>query len=229
MTARSLATLLFPLPWLAATAPVSPPEPFVFATVRYASGNWDAAPLVPSNLIHSIARYTAIPVAREGVIVDLGGRELFRHPFVFLTGHLPVQFTARESRNLLEYVERGGFLFIDDHNSDVDGAFHRTVTAEIARLFGPGALQEIPHHHELYRTFFVFDEGPPTTGHELSGWGDGIVHDHLYGVTVDGRVGLLYSTKDYSSEWNYHAENKRFMAVDNTRMGVNIIVYALTR
>ena len=26
---------------------------FVFATLRYASGNWDSAPLVPSNLIHS--------------------------------------------------------------------------------------------------------------------------------------------------------------------------------
>jgi hypothetical protein len=48
-------------------------------------------------------------------------------------------------------------------------------------------------------------------------------------VMQGGRISLLYSSKDYSSEWNYHPESKRFNAVDNTRFGVNIIVYALTR
>ena len=46
---------------------------------------------------------------------------------------------------------------------------------------------------------------------------------------MGGRIGVLYSNKDYSSEWSYHADNKRFLAVDNTRFGVNILVYALTR
>ena len=45
----------------------------------------------------------------------------------------------------------------------------------------------------------------------------------------DGRIQVLFSNKDYSSEWNYHPDNKRFSAVDNTRFGVNIVVYALTR
>ena len=46
---------------------------------------------------------------------------------------------------------------------------------------------------------------------------------------MGGRIGVLYSNKDYASEWNYHADNKRFLGLDNTRFGVNIIVYALTR
>ncbi len=203
-------------------------SPFVFATVRYESGNWDSAPLVPPNLIHSVAQYTGIPVAPEGVVVDLAGPELFRYPFVFFTGHIPVRFSAAESRNLREYVERGGFIFIDDHNHDIDGAFHKTVTAELARIFGAGSLRQIPNDHELYRAFFNFD-GPPTTSHELSGWGDNLIHEHLYGIEVAGRIGVLYSNKDYASEWNYHPENKRFLAIDNTRFGVNVIVYALTR
>jgi hypothetical protein len=203
-------------------------EPFVFATARYESGNWDSAPLVPANLIHSIAQYTSIPVAPQGVTVDLASPELFRFPFVYMTGHLPVRFSPQEAANLKAYVERGGFVFIDDHNHDVDGAFHRTVTAEIRRIFGAGALAQLPNDHELYRAFFHFD-GPPTTTHELSGWGDGLIHEHLYGVVVNGRIGILYSNKDYSSEWSYHAVNKRFLSIDNTRFGVNIIVYALTR
>lgn len=205
------------------------PEPFVFATARYESGNWDSAPLVPSNIMHSVAQYTAIPVASQGAAVDLASPELFRFPFVFLTGHLPVRFTRQESENLRAYVQRGGFVFIDDHNHDVDGAFHKTATAEIARVFGPGALQPIPNDHELYRAFFRFPDGPPTTSHELNGWGDNLVHEHLFGVVVNGRIGLLYSNKDYASEWNYHARNKRFQSLDNTRFGVNVVVYALTR
>lgn len=204
-------------------------EPFTFATAKYASGDWDSAPLVPANLIHALAQYTTIAVAPEGVTVDLSSPELFRYPFLYLTGHLPVRFDEGESRNLKAYVERGGLLFIDDHNHDVDGAFHKTVTAELARIFGPRALKALPNDHELYRTFFHFEDGPPTTSHELNGWGDGLIHPELYAIEHNGRIGVLYSNKDYSSEWNYHADNKRFLAVDNTRFGVNLLVYALTR
>lgn len=218
---------------VASARPATPaevePRPFVFATARYASGNWDSAPLVPSNLIHSLARYTEIPVAPEGVVVDLASSAVLEHPFLFLTGHLPVRFDDAESRNLRLFVERGGFIFIDDHNHDIDGAFHRTVTAELARIFGQDALRQLPNDHELYSAFFRFDDGPPTTVHELNDWGDGLIHEHLLAIEVDGRIAVLYSNKDYSSEWNYHAANKRFLAVDNTRFGVNILVYALTR
>lgn len=204
-------------------------DPFVFAMLRYESGDWDSAPLVPANLIHSLARYTDIPVAPQGVVVDLSSPELFGYPFVYLTGHLPVRFTEAESRNLRAFVERGGFVFIDDHNHDIDGAFHKTAVAELTRIFGPRAFRQVPNDHEIYRAFFRFPDGPPTTSHELNGWGDNLVHEHLFGVEVDGRIGVLYSNKDYSSEWNYHPENKRFLSVDNTRFGVNVLVYALTR
>ena len=214
---------------LALVAASARPEPFVWATLRYESGDWDSAPLVPTNLLHSVAQYTSIPVAAQGTTVDLSSPELFRFPFVYMTGHLPVRFSRQESANLKAFVERGGFVFIDDHNHDVDGAFHKTAVAELARIFGPRALRPIPNDHELYRAFFTFPKGPPTTSHELNGWGDNLVHEHLLGIQVNGRIGVLYSNKDYSSEWSYHARNKRFQALDNTRFGVNIVVYALTR
>jgi hypothetical protein len=203
--------------------------PFVFATVRYESGDWDSAPLVPNNLIHSLAQYTDLEVVPEGVVVDLASPRIFDHPFLYLTGHLPVFFNSAESQNLVDFVERGGFLFVDDHNHDIDGAFHRSVTSELQRIFGSDRWRAIPKDHELYSSFFTFDDGPPITGHELSGWGDGLIHRELFGITVDDRIGVLYSNKDYSSEWSYHSDNKRFLAVDNTRFGVNILIYALTR
>ena len=120
---------------------------------------------------------------------------------------------------------RGGLIFVDDHNHDVYGTFHQTATEEIARAVAP--LVELPNDHPLYSSFFKFD-GPPTTSHELNGWGDNLVHKHLLAVQRGGRIAVLYSSKDYSSEWNYHPDSKRFLSVDNTRFAVNIVVYALT-
>jgi hypothetical protein len=183
--------------------------------------------MVAPNLIDSVARYTSIDVAPTGVIVPLGSRDLFKYPLVFLTGHLPVRFTEVERRTLREFCRRGGMLFVDDHNHDIDGEFHRTAWEEIAAAVGP--LTDLRNDHELYRAFFTFPDGPPTTSHELNGWGDNLVHKQLQAVEQDGRISVLYSSKDYSSEWNYHPDNKRFLSLDNTRFGVNVVVYALTR
>ena len=201
---------------------------FIFCTGQYESGDWDSAPLVPPNLIDSVARYTSLPVAPTGVVVPLASDAIFRYPLVYLTGHLPVRFTSDERRNLERYLERGGMLFVDDHNHDIDGAFHKTATEELRRLGGP--LRDLPNDHPLYTCFFRFPDGPPTTSHELNGWGDNLIHQHLLATTgAGGRIAILYSNKDYSSEWGYHPDNKRFLSVDNTRFAVNIIVYALTR
>ncbi len=198
---------------------------FVFATAQYESGDWDSAPLVPANIIDTIARYTEIAVAPTGVVVALSDARMLRYPLLYLTGHLPVRFSDAERANVRQFVDRGGLLFVDDHNHDVDGTFHKTATEEIARTVGP--LSELPNDHPLFSAFFKFD-GPPTTSHELNGWGDNLVHKHLLAAMRGNRIGVLYSNKDYSSEWNYHPDTKRFMSVDNTRFAVNLVVYALT-
>ncbi|MCA2982548.1 MAG: DUF4159 domain-containing protein [Gemmatimonas sp.] len=201
--------------------------PFVFATAQYESGDWDSAPLVPANIIDSLARYTALAVRPQGVIVPLSSEAVFQYPLLYLTGHLPVRFTSREREVLGKYLDRGGLLFVDDHNHDVDGAFNKTAREEIRRVAGP--LLPLPNTHELYRCFFVFENGPPATSHEMNGWGDNLVHEQLDAVVKNGRIRVLFSNKDYSSEWSFHPDNKRFLSVDNTRFGVNIVVYALTR
>ena len=200
---------------------------FVFATARYASGDWESAPSLPESVIDAVARYTTIDVAPAGVYVDIATPEIFNYPFIWLTGHLPLRFTDAERRNVQQYVERGGLMIIDDHNHDITGVFHKTATEEIERMFGK--MTRLPKDHEIYRCFFVFEDGPPNTHHELNGYGDDLLHRYLDAVVVNGRIGLIYSSKDYSSEWNFHSETKKFMQQDPTKFGVNLIVYALTR
>lgn len=200
---------------------------FTFARIKYRSGDWDTDQRMPSNLLNSLVEYTTIPINNEEKVVELSGNELFLYPFTYLSGHKLVQFDQQEKANFKKYIENGGFVFVDDCNHDIDGLFARSFEAQISAIFGPAALKKIPNDHEIYRSFFKFEKGPPTTSFELNGWGDDLVHDYLKAVEINGRIGVLYSNKDYGCEWDYDFRNKRFYAEDNTKFGVNIILYAM--
>ncbi|MBK8003642.1 MAG: DUF4159 domain-containing protein [Gemmatimonadetes bacterium] len=201
---------------------------FTFTRLQYASGDWDVDQRMPANLLHSLVEYTTIDVDPRERVVALGSQGVFDARFAYLAGHRLVEFTGSERANLERFVRRGGFVFADDCNHDLDGLFARSFEAEMAAIFGPEALVRLPKTHDLYRAFFDFPDGPPTTGLELNGWGDDLVHEYLKGIILDGRLAVLYSNKDYGCEWDYDFRNKRFLAVDNTRFGVNIVTYAMT-
>ena len=54
------------------------------------------------------------------------------------------------------------------------------------------------------------------------------MHDYLRGVEHRGRLGVVYSSKDYGCEWDYDWRYKRFQREDNTTFAVNLVAYALT-
>jgi hypothetical protein len=201
---------------------------FFFTRLQYESGDWDTDQRMPSNVLNSLIEYTTLKVDTQENIVSLSSPEVFRCPFCYLSGHKLVEFTAQERENFEKYIRNGGFVFVDDCNHDIDGLFAKSFESQMEKIFGAGALRKIPKTHRLYSIFFPF-EGPPTTSQELNGWGDDIVHDYLKAIEVDGRIGVLYSNKDYGCEWDYDFRNKRFYRIDNTRFSVNIVMYALTR
>jgi hypothetical protein len=201
---------------------------FVFARLRYDSGDWDYNPKVCANVLDAVMQYTRIPVHQQEVVITLDSSELLGFPFLFMTGHKLVRFSEKERLGLVRFVENGGLLFADDCNHDVNGLFAKTLEAELQKAFGADALKKLPNSHALYRAFFRYPDGPPQTTQELNGWGDNIVHDYLRGIERRGRLGVLYSNKDYGREWDYDWRNKRFRARDNTQFAVNIVVYAMT-
>jgi len=200
---------------------------FTFTRFSYHSGDWDTDQRMPTNILNSLLEYTTIPLEPKEKVVQLSGNDVFLSPFSYLSGHKLVQFDTVERANFKKYVQNGGFVFVDDCNHDIDGLFAKSFEAQMEALFGANSLKKIPNNHPIYNCFFKFDKGPPNTVFELNGWGDDLIHDYLKAYDVNGRIAVLYSNKDYGCEWDYDFRNKRFLAEDNTKFAVNIVVYAM--
>jgi len=200
---------------------------FVFTRLSYESGDWDVDERMPANLLNSLIEYTTLRVNRTEQVIALADPAMLTVPFCYMAGRRLLQFNHAERENFSRYVNNGGFVFVDDCNHDIDGMFARSFEQQMSELFGPEALQMLPNDHPIYSAFFEFD-GPPNTSQELNGWGDDLVHKYLKAIEIDGRIAVLYSNKDFGCEWDYDFRNKRFMRLDNTRFGVNIVIYSMT-
>ncbi len=193
----------------------------------YESGDWDVDQRMPSNIVDTLLQYTTLRVDAEEHVIPLADPRMMTAPFCYIAGHKLVEFNPDERRNFEAYVKNGGFVLADDCNHDIDGLFAKSFERQLDSIFGAGSLRKLPNDHPLYTSFFTFD-GPPATAMELNGWGDDLVHDYLRGIDIGGRLGLLYSNKDYGCEWDFDWRNKRFNAEDITKFAVNIVTYALS-
>jgi hypothetical protein len=200
---------------------------FVFTRLSYESGDWDVDERMPANILNSLIEYTTLRVNLTEQVIALADPAMLQQPFCYMAGRRLLQFNHAERENFSNYVNNGGFVFVDDCNHDIDGLFARSFEQQMADLFGPTALQKIANDHPIYHSFFEFD-GPPNTSQELNGWGDDLVHKYLQAIEINGRIAVLYSNKDLGCEWDYDFRNKRFMTVDNTRFAVNIVIYSMT-
>jgi hypothetical protein len=200
---------------------------FVFTRLSYESGDWDVDERMPANVLNSLIEYTSLRVDLTERIIPLADPAMLRAPFCYLAGHRLVQFNEEEQRNFKQYVQQGGFVFVDDCNHDIDGMFAKSFEQQMLGLFGDNALQKIANDHPIYSCFFEFD-GPPRTSIELNGWGDDLIHNYLKAIEINGRIAVLYSNKDLGCEWDFDFRNKRFLRTDNTKFAVNIVIYAMT-
>jgi len=191
------------------------------ARLKYGGGgDWYANPTSVPRLIAEARARAGLDLASQPDIVEPGSPRLFEYAVVFVTGHGRIAFDEAERRNLRRYLLSGGFLHVDD-NYGLDEYFR----PEVRRLFPDKPLVELPYSHPIYHCFYDFPRGLPKI-HEHHGG-----PPHGYAIIHQGRVVLFYSfNTDLNDGWEAPEVHKdppevREQAI---RMGVNILVYALT-
>ncbi|MFN2396600.1 MAG: DUF4159 domain-containing protein, partial [Bacteroidales bacterium] len=119
-------------------------------------GDWYSNPTALFNLVEFANRETGTSISTNIATVEVGSQNLFNYPFVYMTGHGNIVFSAQEAQNLRNYLIGGGFLHVDD-NYGLDPFFRR----EIAKVFPEYELVELPYSYPIYHQKFSFPDGPP--------------------------------------------------------------------
>lgn len=191
------------------------------AKLKYnGGGDWYANKTALPNLIGFCNRELGTTLAPEEDIVEVGNKDLYLYPYVYMTGHGNVVFSDAEATNLRNYLIGGGFLHIDD-NYGLD----KYIRLELKKVFPELELKELPYDHPIYHQKFSFPKGLPK------------IHEHDgkpaqgFGLIYEGRLVVYYSYEcDLGNGW----EDRR---IHNTpvekheqalQMGANIIAYCFT-
>jgi hypothetical protein len=199
----------------------APTAKLTIARLQYdGGGDWYANPSSIPNLLKAINERTSLTVEPTEARVSLKDDRLWDHPFLHITGHGVIKFSDHEVLRLREYLNRGGFLHVDD-NYGLDESFRR----EIARVFPDRPLVDVPLTHPVYHIVYDFPAGLPK------------VHEHDgkpargFGVFIGTRLALFYSYEsDLGNGWEDPGTYNDPPALHEAalRMGVNLFVYAVT-
>ncbi len=166
----------------------------------------------------TVQQKTSIATERRFKPVKLASDELFRFPFVIMTGEGEFVLTRKERENLKKYLENGGFLLASASCSSKD--WGRAFEREIKRLFGAGCLESISLDHAMFRTIFQVKELKLSKSSGRS---------EIRGVSRNGKLVVAYSPDGLND--TAHTEGCCCCGGNEIRnslqINANILAYAL--
>ncbi len=189
------------------------------AILKYqGGGDWYANPTALPNLVRFCNENIRTTLDANIATVEAGSSEIFLYPWIHMTGHGNVLFSAAEAENLRTYLLAGGFLHIDDNYG-----MEPYLKKELKKVFPDKELEELGADHPIFKQAYEFPEGLPKI-HEHDG-----KRPQAFGIFHENRLVLLFTFEsDLGDGWEDPAvhndpEEVRQKAL---QMGANIIQYA---
>jgi hypothetical protein len=194
---------------------------YQIALLKYnGGGDWYANPTSLPNLVKFCNKNLGTTISGDIATVQVGSKEIFNYPFVHLTGHGNIVFSAADVENLRTYLAGGGFLHVSD-NYGLD----KYIRREMKKVFPETDFVELPFSHPIYHQKYDFPNGLPK------------IHQHDgkpaqgFGIIYKGRLVCFYDYEcDLGDGWedadvHHDSQQKRTQAL---QMGANIVSYVLT-
>jgi len=191
---------------------------YQLAVLKYnGGGDYYANPSALPNLISFCNQNLNTNISKDVPYVEVGSPDIFMYPFIHMTGHGNVVFSAAEIENLRKYLLGGGFLHIDDNYG-----MNEFIRVELKKVFPAVELVELPFNHPIFHQKYDFSGLPKIHEHDGK-------RPQAFGVIIDGRLVCLYTYEtDLSDGWedpqvHNDTPEKRKQAL---QMGANILMYA---
>lgn len=161
--------------------------------------------------------------------VPLTVADLLETPVLFISGSKALDLSAQQRQLLKEYVENGGFLFVEAcHGNGCDGtAFDKSFRSLARELFPDSELRKLPPNHAVWHAQEQID--PKHLPKDSEFW--------LWGLDACCRTSVVYCPRSMSCYWelahpyrpgDYPAEVKA--EIDQVaKIGGNVLAYATNR
>ena len=198
------------------------PGAFTITRIHYdGGGDWYADPSSIPNLLDYLGKNTNIAVNTNEIRTKISDASFFENSFYYLTGHGNIRLDEVDVQNLRDQLLRGAFLHADD-NYGMDKAFRR----EMKKVFPEKDWVELTLEHPIFNIYYKFPNGLPK------------IHEHnnqrpqALGLFDEGELIVLYTFEsDLGDGWeniNVHNTTQE-LHEEALKMGINIIIYALSR
>ena len=129
----------------------------------------------------TVQQKTSVSTERRFKAVKMSSDELFKFPFVIMTGEGDFSLTGKERENLKKYLENGGFLLASPSCSDADWA--KAFERELKRIFDKGSIKDLKQDHALFKTIFTSKELKCKSGKSTK----------LQGISINDKLVVCYT------------------------------------
>jgi len=209
-----------------------PPTEFVLArwhyTAGWGGGGWSHDyPTAEEHILQIMKEVTGINVERLSYrIVELGSPEIFDYPFSYVSEPGEMRLNDKEIANLREYLDRGGFVMIDDFGGQGQGPQEfEAFRDNLIRAFPERDMFPLKEDHPMLNTFYRIDS--IQTVHPMTG-----VKSEFFGYP--GEKGALSMIVCYANDVGDYWEfiDQPYYAVkpsaEALKLGINFVMYAMT-
>lgn len=185
-----------------------------------------------------VSEVTTIHSGREAFqLVDLDSPELFKYPFAYLCEPGYIELSDKDVRNLREYLDRGGFLLIDDFRTadySIQGGIRgfeddlAHFRDEMKKVYPGREFERLdvsdPVFHSFYdiksldmKAPYIF---PGQERVEFLGLRDEKGHLQM----------ILDNNNDISEDWEWLDKGEKSLhdATTSLQFGINDVMYAMT-
>lgn len=193
----------------------------IIPRVKYGGGgDWYTGPTSMPNLLKQASERLRLPTQNENIAVSLSDPELFRYPMLFLTGHGQIRFSDYEVNILLNYLDNGGFLWVND-SYGID----RFIRREVRKLYPDREFELLPADHAIFNMVYEFKDGLPK------------IHEHdgkppaAYALFDKGRMKIFYTFEsdigDGLEDAGVHQIDTPEIREKAMQMALNLLAYVM--
>jgi hypothetical protein len=191
------------------------------------------APEAEQHFLQGVKRLTRLDAGSDSIGVRPLDPEIFDYPFLYAVEVGRWELSEADGAQLREYLERGGFLMVDDFHGSYEW---ESFMDSLRRVFPDRPVVEIQDSSEAFHVLFDLDQRVQIPG--VVALMNGVTYEkdgqtpHWRGVFDDsGRLMIAINfNMDLGDAWE-HADNPGYpqpLTALAYRFGINYILYSMT-